>query len=148
FERDLSSYGVSPFTCSGSGYSGVLGIGGITSASGTNSVNGEAFVTTAEGDVEMNRGVANCTLLFNDGNWNSALTHELGHTLGFRHADQNRTSSGSCSGDPTLECSNPAIMDATIPNGLNAALQQWDINAVRAVYPGSTQTCTPPSITA
>ncbi|MGH7488155.1 MAG: hypothetical protein ACREMY_21545, partial [bacterium] len=67
FERDLSSFGVSPFTCSGGGYSGTLGIGGITSASGSNSVNGESFVTTQEADVEMNRGIANCSLLFNSG---------------------------------------------------------------------------------
>jgi hypothetical protein len=148
FERDLSSYGITPFSCSGSSYSGTLGIGGISSASGSNTVGGETFVTTTEGDVEMNRGIANCTALFNNGDWNSALTHELGHTLGFRHADQNRASSGACSSDPSLECSSSAIMRSSIPNGLNANLQQWDVNAVRAIYPGSSPPpCTAPSIT-
>ncbi len=149
WERDLSAYGITPFTCSGNGYSGTLGIGGITSASGSNVVNGETFVTTTEGDVEMNRGLANCSLLFNNGDFNSAVTHELGHTLGFRHANQNRSSNAACSGDPSLECSSQAIMRSFIPSGLNATLQQWDINAVRTVYPGSSPPpCTPPSITA
>jgi hypothetical protein len=134
FERDLSALGIAPFTCSGSSYSGTLGVGGITAASGNNVVSGETFVTTQEGDVEMNRGIANCTLLFSNGDWNSAVTHEVGHTLGFRHSDQNRASNGACTAD--LECSNQAIMRSFIPNGLNGALQAWDQHAVQSVYPG------------
>ncbi|HEY2829032.1 MAG TPA: hypothetical protein VGJ88_02875, partial [Thermoanaerobaculia bacterium] len=136
FERDLSSYGITPFTCSGNSYSGTLGIGGVTSASGTNSVSGETFATTVEGDVEMNKGIANCTLLFNNGDFNTAVTHELGHTLGFRHSDQTRSGSAACTTDPSLECSNTAVMKSFIPNGLNAALQPWDQHAVQALYPG------------
>ena len=149
FERDLSAWGVAPFSCSGSNYSGVLGLGGITTASGSNTVSGETFVTTLEGDVEMNKGLANCNVLFNSGDFNSAVTHELGHTLGFRHADQTRSGSAACSTDPSLECSSSAIMKSFITTGLNAALQQWDIDAVRAVYPGTTPPpCTAPTITA
>jgi hypothetical protein len=152
FERDLSSFGVSPFTCSSNSYSGTLGIGGITLASGTNTVGSETFATTQEGDVEMNRGIANCTLLFNTGDWNSALTHEVGHTLGFRHADQTRDSAAACTTDPSLECSQQAIMKSFISTGLNAALQAWDQHAVQAVYPGNVcaplpPTCTAPAIT-
>jgi hypothetical protein len=151
FERDLSSWGISPFSCSANGYSGTLGIGGITTASGTNVVNNETFVTTLEGDVEMNKGLANCTLLFNNGDFNSAVTHELGHTLGFRHADQTRDGSASCSGDPSLECATQAIMKSFITTGLNGALQTWDQHAVQAVYPGNVcapgPTCTAPTIT-
>ena len=150
FERNLSQYGIPPFTCSGNSYSGTLGIGGITSTSGTNTLNGETFFTTNEGDVEMNQGIANCTTLFNNGDWNSAVTHEIGHTLGFRHSDQTRANNPSvpCSSDPSLECSSTAIMKSFIPTGLNGALQPWDVNAVRAVYPGgSCTTCTAPSIT-
>jgi len=151
FERNLSTWGVSPFTCSANGYSGVLGIGGITSASGTNVVNNETFSTALEGDVEMNQGIANCTLLFNNGDFNSALTHELGHTLGFRHADQTRGSNGACSSDPSLECASQAIMNSFIPPGLNASLQTWDQHAVQAVYPGNVCApgpgCTTPAIT-
>jgi hypothetical protein len=140
FERDLSGYGVGAFTCSGNSYSGTLGLGGITSASGSHAgPNGETFFTTHEGDVEMNKGIANCTLLFNNGDFNSAVTHEVGHTLGFRHSDQTRADNPSiaCSSDASLECSTTAIMKSFIPNGLNAALQAWDQHAAAAVYPGS-----------
>jgi hypothetical protein len=149
FERDLSAYGVGPFSCSGSSFSGTLGLGGVTNASGThNGPNGEAFATTSEGDVEMNKGLANCTLLFNNGDFNTAVAHELGHTLGFRHSDQTRADSPSiaCSSDATLECSSSAVMKSFIPNGINAALQPWDQHAVAAVYPGSsTATPAPPT---
>jgi hypothetical protein len=156
FERDLSYKGVAPFTCSGNSYGGVLGIGGITSATTAtqtppNVVNGETFATTLEGDVEMNVGIANCTLLFNNGDWNSAMTHEVGHTLGFRHSDQTRDSGGPCSGNSSLECTGQAIMNSFIPTGLNAALQAWDQHAVQAVYPGNVCApgtgCTAPAIT-
>lgn len=147
FERDLSSWGVTPFTCTSNSYSGTLGLGGVTSASGTHTLGSETFVTTKEGDVEMNRGLANCTLLFNNGDFNSAVAHELGHTLGFRHSDQTRDSSSPCANDPSLECSNQAIMKSFISQGLNATLQAWDQHAVDAVYPGGT-TCTAPAITA
>lgn len=120
-----------------------MGLGGVTSASGTHSgPNGEQFLTTQEGDVEMNKGLANCTVLFNNGDFNSAVTHEIGHTLGFRHSDQTRADSPSiaCTTDSTLECSATAIMKSFIPTGLNATLQAWDKHAVAAVYPGSSAT--------
>ena len=90
FERDLSSYGISDrLPVQRNSYSGTLGIGGITSGSGTNTLERRDVRDDAEGDVEMNRGIANCTLLFSNGDFNSAVTHEVGHTLGFRHSDQN-----------------------------------------------------------
>jgi len=46
FERNLSAYGVGPFSCSANGYSGTLGIGGITNASGTHVYDGQTFYTT------------------------------------------------------------------------------------------------------
>jgi len=140
FERDLSSFGAAPFSCSANGYSGTLGLGGITSASGQHVMNGETFLTTQEGDVEMNKGIANCTLLFSSGDFNTAVTHEIGHTLGFRHSDQTRDSSAACTTDPTLECSNQAVMKSFISTGINATLQTWDQHAVDAVYPGTSVT--------
>jgi fibronectin type III domain protein/dual-action HEIGH metallo-peptidase len=136
FEQNLSSFGIGPFTCSGNSFSGTLGIGGTTSVSGTHAgPNNETFATVLEGDVQMNQGIANCTALFNSGDFNSAVTHEVGHSIGFRHSDQNRTNNGACTSD--LECSTLAIMKAVIPNGLNATLQTWDQHAVQAVYPGT-----------
>ena len=141
FERDLSGYGISAF----SGCSGTLGIGGITNASGTHSFNGETFVTTLEGDVEMNQGIQNCPTLFSNGKFNAAVAHELGHTLGFRHSDQVRGGTAPCTSDPSLECSSSAIMTASL--SVTGGLTGWDTNAVRATYvPGGTGTCTAPSI--
>lgn len=148
FERDLSAYGAGPFTCTSNSYSGTLGLGGITNASGTHTgPNGETFYTAHEGDVEMNKGIANCTLLFNNGDFNSAVTHEVGHTLGIRHSDQTRADNPTiaCTTDATLECSSTAIMKAFITNGLNGALQAWDQHAVDALYPGTTTTTNPPA---
>jgi hypothetical protein len=148
FERNLTAHGVPRFSCSGNSYSGTLGLGGITNASGTHTgPNSEVFFTAREGDVEMNQGIANCTLLFNNGDFNSAVTHEVGHSLGFRHSDQSRDSSGPCGGN--LECSTTAIMKSFISSGLNATLQPWDRNAVAAVYPGASGggTITLPPIT-
>jgi hypothetical protein len=96
----------------------------------------------------MNRGIANCTLLFNNGDFNSAVTHEVGHTLGFRHSDQTRNSGAACTTDPSLECSSTAIMKSFITTGLNAALQTWDQHAVQAVYPGNVCAPGPPACTA
>ncbi|MEA2235606.1 MAG: hypothetical protein QOC81_330 [Thermoanaerobaculia bacterium] len=149
FERDLSAYGAPPFTCSSNSYAGTLGVGGVTETIGTNSLGTETFFSTSEGDVEMNRGIANCSLLLNSGDWPTAIAHELGHTLGFRHSDQTRADNPNvpCSSDPSLECSSSAVMTASVTHGLNAALQAWDQHAAAAVYPGgSCSTCTPPSI--
>src|SRR5512142_1015887 len=103
FEQDLTSWGASAFTCTANSYSGVLGLGGVTSTSGSNTLGAETFFTAVEGDVMMNQGIANCTLLLGSGDFESAVTHEVGHTLGFRHSDKTRDDAAACSTDPSLE---------------------------------------------
>jgi Ig-like domain CHU_C associated len=150
FEKSLASLGVQPFSCSSGG---VLGLGGITSAMSTlNTQNGESFWTTVEGDVSMNQGLGPCvgaTPGIPVGDFNSAITHEVGHTLGWRHSDKIRdvSSSTSCTGDPSLECSGSAIMTSLVTFGLNGNLQTWDSHAVQSVYGSGPPPCTPPSIT-
>ena len=148
FERDLSAFGIPAFSCNAHGYSGTLGVGGFSSAgndpthcgysnAGTATFSGSSFYIANEGDVEMNQGIANCTLLFSNGDFNSAVTHEVGHTLGFRHSDQTRADDPTvaCATDSSLECATTAIMKSFIPNGLNGALQTYDQHAVAALYP-------------
>jgi hypothetical protein len=147
FDKDLSGAGAGPYSCSSGG---VLGIGGISSASGgglSNMFHGETFFTTSEVDVSMNQGIANCGALLNSVDWSSAVTHEVGHTLGFRHADGNRTTSfgGTCSGDPNLDCATSAVMTAFVTHFTSFGLRAWDSNAVTALY-GTGVVCTPPSI--
>jgi hypothetical protein len=141
FERDLhTEFGSPPFTCTENSYGGTLGIGGVSDNAGEDiGPNGETFYSIAEGDVEMNQGLSTCTYFINLGDFNSAVTHEVGHTLGFRHADDTRplNSTTDCATDSTLECSTDAIMKADIPTGKNGALQAWDQHAVTAVYPTS-----------
>ena len=147
FEKNLTSAGLQPFNCSSGG---ALGIGGMTRSNfgaGAHVFHGETFGTTSEADVSMNQGLGACTLsqlpreLFKGG-----IVHELGHTLGFRHSDQNRNLTASCAGDPTLDCTSNAIMNHILVSGLNGQLQPWDNAALSAVY-GSGPACTPPSIT-
>jgi hypothetical protein len=143
FEKDLSQFAPA-FSCS---TGGLLGVGGVSNGTTPlNTKNGENYFTTTEVDVSMNKGIANCTALFNSGDFNSAVTHEVGHTLGFRHSDQDRNNTpGNTCNSSTMECTNTAIMNHQVPNGLNAHLQTWDLNAVATVY-GSGPVCTNPGI--
>lgn len=147
FEKNLTSAGVQPFSCTNGG---VLGLGGMHVAgfgAGGHLFHGETFATTHEADVSMNQGIAGCTtsqLPLSE--FASVITHELGHTLGFRHSDQNRLSNADCSTDVTLQCSSQAIMNHIIVSGLNGQLQAWDKTALDAVY-GSGPACVPPSVT-
>jgi len=75
---------------------------------------------------------------------NAVLTHELGHTLGFRHSDKNQADNAVCAAP--LECSSVAIMTSVTQCSFNSNLQPWDQNAVATVY-GSGVPCTNPSIT-
>jgi hypothetical protein len=147
FEKNLTSAGVQPFSCTSGG---ALGMGGMVSANfgaGAHVFHGETFGTTLEADVSMNQGLANCTTSqVTPDQFKSVIVHELGHTLGFRHSDQNRKLTAACSTDPELQCSNGAIMNHILVSGLNGKLQAWDNAAVSAVY-GSGPACVAPSIT-
>jgi hypothetical protein len=146
FEKNLTASGAQPYSCT---QGGVLGMGGIHFAlfgGGTHVFHGETFGTALEGDVSMNQGVGTCTLAqFPSEVFKSTVTHEVGHTLGFRHSDQNRTLDAVCASDPSLDCSNSAIMNHIIVFGLNGHLQPWDVSALSNVY-GAGPACTPPSI--
>jgi hypothetical protein len=127
---------VGTYSCSSGG---VLGLGGIRSAESDpdNKVGSEVFLSILEVDVSMSQGIQSCPAIRDSPDLNTAVAHELGHTLGFRHSDKNRTDTAACTGSSVLECSSSAVMRAVVPNGINAALQTWDQHAAQAVYPGT-----------
>lgn len=87
---------------------------------------GEQFISIFEGDVVVRSGLNLSQKVFEE-----AVTHELGHTLGFRHSDQ---------GTPY---STQAVMKSVLSGVYGATLGPWDTEATHAVY-GTTVT-TPPA---
>jgi hypothetical protein len=86
-----------------------------------------------------------------------AMTHEMGHGLGFRHADRHYLKSCTVAPDCQLscvevqcdpnveECSDTAIMTRNTNNTLNYTLQAWDQHAADALYPGNCVVVTAPA---
>lgn len=111
--------------------SGTLGVGGYWVNGQTNTHAGETFYTVTYGDVVIQDGVSSANL--NANKFNQLLAHELGHTLGFRHADQGTPSSTA------------AIMRSAVVQEFGATLQPYDLDAVQTVY--GSGSVPPPAIT-
>jgi hypothetical protein len=86
-------------------------------AGATHNYKGEQFFSISEGDVVVKSNLSVSQKLFDE-----AVTHEVGHTLGFRHSDQ---------GTPS---STQAVMKAVLSGNYGASLGPWDQEAVRTVY--------------
>jgi hypothetical protein len=101
---------------------------------------GENFIRIVEADVVVGSNVGFC--------FGSILTHEMGHTLGFRHSNQN-ASNAPCTPGGSIDCTSNAIMNSGLDSTLcarNGALLTWDSDAANTVY-GAGPVCVPPSIT-
>lgn len=118
--------------------SNVAGIGGITAGGAPYSLGGEVFWNMFEVDVVMNDG------FFPQSCFDTVMVHEIGHTLGFRHSNQNDTSDGPCVA-PNV-CTSNAIMNSTVSCGWNGILKEYDRVAASTVY-GASIACTAPAIT-
>jgi len=84
----------------------------------------------------------------------TAMTHEIGHGIGWRHSNAHYIRNADFTDAPcnagVEECSSSAIMNSSAISSLGFTLQTWDINASQATYPGGScgGGCTPPAITA
>lgn len=97
--------------------SGVLAVARWRSTTGTplNTIIGSNVITQ--------KGIKTSTI--GQSKFRTAMVHEIGHTLGFRHSNESCTTAVPCTSD--------AVMNSSV-GSLNGVLKPWDINAVRAVY--------------
>ena len=115
----------------------------FTSFSGTHPYEGRTWWSFSDADVVFQDGFPGT-----HGAFPTAMTHEIGHGIGWRHSNENHQTDGAC--NPAVEeCTSSAIMNSMSVASLGYTLQTWDINAAQSVYPGGTcgPSCTPPSIT-
>ena len=108
------------------------GSGTVATAFFGGSILSDRIAINSGADIVVQDGVSSATMTQN--NYNSTMTHEMGHTLGFRHSNQNQYSQTGTSCAAPLPCSSSAIMNSTIVGGLNGNLQSWDQAAVNNNY--------------
>jgi hypothetical protein len=124
------------------GGSGTVGICFVSFA-GEHTFNGQSWLNITGMDVVFQNGYTAANASFR-----TAMTHEVGHGIGWRHSNQDYATGGACN-SATQECTSAAIMNSSVNSSYGYTLQAWDRHAAESVYPGGTcgPVCTPPVVT-
>jgi hypothetical protein len=111
----------------------VLARGGPWSSGSSYTFDGETFI-----DIDGGIDIVIADRSFEQACLNVVITHEIGHTFGLRHSNENGDLSPVKPCNPiTQNCTSNAIMNSGVDcsAGASAALRDWDRTAVSAVYP-------------
>ena len=117
--------GVIPNSFSGSGVVATAFWGG----GANHDFEGKEYITIVGSDIVTQDGIKDSGI--GQSVFRTAMVHEAGHTLGFRHSNSDATFQGSCTAP--LPCTGSAVMNSQV-GGLDGVLQSWDIDAVQATY--------------
>lgn len=122
--------------------SGTIAITFISYA-GNHTFNGKSWLNITGADVVFQDGYP-----ATNGAFATAMTHEIGHGIGWRHSNQDYITKGACN-SAVEECTSAAIMNSSVSANYGYTLQPYDVHAAESVYPGGTcgPVCVAPVIT-
>lgn len=89
-------------------------------------------INITKSDIIVNDGVSSSTIPISD--FETALTHEIGHTLGARHSDQTQANDPNTPCAAPLPCSTNAVMRSYVVHNIGGTLQSYDRDFANEVY--------------